>query len=75
MKMGYAFCISPCIGCGRVFNYNPMRVPSVTVNGSREPICQRCVDRVNPTRIANGLEPIVPLPDAYEACDEAELGE
>lgn len=72
--MGYAFCTLPCVGCGRVFNYNPMRVPSLTVNGSREPICQSCVDRANPRRIVNGLDPIVPLPDAYEPCDESELG-
>jgi hypothetical protein len=72
--MGYAFCTSPCIGCGRVFSYNPVRVPSITIKGSRQPICETCVARVNPLRIANGLEPIVPLPDAYDACDESELG-
>jgi hypothetical protein len=73
MKMGYAFATSACIGCGRIFSYNPMRVPSITVNGSREPICQTCVDRVNPMRKTNGLDPIVPFPDAYDACDESEL--
>lgn len=71
--MGYAFATSPCAWCGRLFNYNPVRVPSVTIKDSREPICQACVNRVNPLRIANGLAPIVPLPDAYEACDESEL--
>lgn len=71
--MGFALCTSPCIGCGRLFNYNPMRVPSLRVNGSREPVCQTCVDRANPVRIAKGLPPIVPLPDAYDACDESEL--
>lgn len=71
--MGYVSGISPCYGCKRVFHYNPMRVPSITINGSREPICQDCVTRVNPVRIANGLEPIVPFPDAYDACDESEL--
>jgi hypothetical protein len=71
--MGYALCTSPCIGCGRLFSYNPVRVPSLRVNGSREPICQVCVDRANPVRIAKGLDPIVPHPDAYSACDESEL--
>jgi hypothetical protein len=28
--MGYAFATSPCIGCGRLFSYNPVRVPSLT---------------------------------------------
>jgi len=71
--MGYALAYSPCLGCGRVFAYNPVRVPSITHNGTRQPICQACVDRANPNRIKNGLEPIVPAPDAYEACDESEL--
>jgi hypothetical protein len=73
--MGYALCTGTCIGCGRIFSFNPMRVPSIRIKGNREPICQGCVDRINPKRIANGLEPIVPLPDAYDACDESELGE
>jgi hypothetical protein len=72
--MGYVSAMSPCIGCGNVFSYNPMRVPSCSaVTGKREPICARCVERVNPIRIKNGLEPIVPHPDAYEACHENEL--
>ena len=73
--MGYALAMSPCIGCGQVFGYNPTRVPSITINGEREPICRFCVARVNPIRKANGLPPIVPLPDAYEPVDESELGE
>ena len=47
--------------------FNPDRVPSITVNGSREPICLNCVEVANPKRIANGLEPIRPLPGANEA--------
>jgi len=73
--MGYAFAAAACIGCNRVFTFNPMRVPSITINGSREPICGDCVERANPLRLKNGLPPIEPLPDAYEACDESELGE
>ena len=71
--MGYAIVTSHCFGCSRVFSYNPVRVPSIMIQGSREPICANCVARVNPTRIANGLDPIVPAPDAYEPCDESEL--
>jgi hypothetical protein len=71
--MGYALCTGTCIGCHRVFSFNPMRVPSIRIKGNREPICLECVNRVNPKRIANGLEPIVPAPDAYDACDESEL--
>jgi hypothetical protein len=71
--MGYVFATSPCIGCGTLFSYNPVRVPSLTWKGTREPICANCVERVNPRRIANGLPPIVPFDDAYEAVDEREL--
>jgi hypothetical protein len=72
--MGYDLAHSACIGCGRIFSYNPHRVPSCSaVTSKREPICRDCVERVNPLRIANGLEPIVPAPDAYDAIDEGEL--
>jgi hypothetical protein len=71
--MGYALCHAPCIGCGQIFSFNPLRVPSLTIGGTRDPICQACVALVNPRRKANGLDPIVPAPDAYEACDESEL--
>ena len=43
------------------------------MTGKREPICQACVDRVNPMRIKNGLQPDCAAADAYEACDESEL--
>jgi hypothetical protein len=69
----YATCYSSCFGCGRVFGFNPVRVPSISIEGERKPICQACVDLANPRRIANGLPPIVPAPDAYDACDESEL--
>ena len=73
--MGYVTAMGPCIGCDRVFSYNPALVPSCSaVTGRREPICQTCVDRVNPMRIKNGLQPIVPHPEAYGACHEDELG-
>jgi hypothetical protein len=72
--MGYVLATGPCIGCRRVFSFNPLRVPSCSaITGAREPICQDCVDRVNPMRIANGLAPIVPAPDAYEAAEDDEL--
>lgn len=65
--MGYMMAMGPCIGCKALFSFNPNRVPSVTVGGKKEPICRNCVDRANPLRVKNGLEPIVPAPDAYEA--------
>jgi hypothetical protein len=71
--MGYLMAIGPCIGCGRAFTFNPDRVPSSSaITGKREPICADCVERINPQRIAHGLEPIVPLPGAYDAGEVAE---
>jgi hypothetical protein len=62
-----------CVSCRKLFSFNPNLVPAIRVNGIREPICKTCVDAVNPTRIARGLEPIVILPGAYEAADEADV--
>ena len=71
--MGYVMATSGCAGCGRLFNFHPNKVPSITINGTRQPVCQVCVARVNPMRKKNGLPPIVPLPGAYEAADENEI--
>lgn len=71
--MGYAMCMSPCYQCKRVFSYNPHFVPSLTVYGTREPFCRDCIERANPIRVAKGLEPIVPHPQAYEPLPEEEL--
>jgi hypothetical protein len=71
--MGYVSIFCACYTCKRVFMCNPVRVPSIRVNGEREPVCRACIEAANPKRIANGLEPIVPHPLAYEACHETEL--
>ena len=72
--MGFMYATAPCFGCGNLFSFAPDLVPSIRVNaqnqpdpnGRREPICEACVERVNPRRVANGLEPIVVRPGAYE---------
>jgi hypothetical protein len=72
--MGYALGTSACIGCGRIFSYNPMRVPSFTPpGGTREPICEQCFNNINDKRADKGLPPFSRHPDAYEPCDEEEL--
>lgn len=75
--MGYALAYAACGSCGTGFSFNPTRVPSYrrTPDGPRLPVCLVCVTAVNLLRTAKGLEPIVPLPGAYEACDESELGD
>lgn len=70
----WALAFSPCFGCGRVFGYNPHRVPSIPIgpdgqvsaSGDRKPICRNCVTLVNPMREEHGLDPIVIYPDSYE---------
>ena len=71
--MGYALCFGQCAHCRQTFAFNPIAVPSVRVNGVREPICKGCIEWANPLRKAKGLEEIVVKKGAYEACDEAEL--
>lgn len=62
----YEMVIGYCFGCKNMFTFNAERVPSIPINGVREPVCETCVQRVNPMRIANGLDPIIVLPGAYE---------
>jgi hypothetical protein len=62
----YMYVLGPCYACKRMMTYSAERVPSLMVNGQREPVCLDCIERINPERVRNGLEPIVPLPGAYE---------
>jgi hypothetical protein len=72
--MGYMLAVGACIGCSRTFSFNPNKVPSSSaITGKREPICQVCVERLNPIRISKGLQPIVILPGAYEPEEEDRL--
>ena len=70
---GWAMAWGECVGCGRLFGFNPLRVPSLHWHGERRPVCTSCGVRVYPRRKANGLPPIVPADDAYEPVSEAEL--
>lgn len=71
--MGYAIVMGNCYACGQFMRFNPVRVPSIRVSGVREPVCRACIERANPLREQNGLDPIAIHPDAYEACEESEL--
>ena len=68
--MGYAIAYGPCISCGRLFGFNPVRVPSVFVNDVREPVCRTCVERANELRKEKGMDLFTVYPDAYEPVDE-----
>lgn len=60
------FVLGECFGCKTLFTFNADFVPSIPIDGVREPVCAECVKRANPMRIANGLDPIYVHPDAYE---------
>lgn len=70
---GYVQAMSACFGCKRVFTYNPHKVPSIVIDGTREPVCADCVARANPERAKRGLAPIEILPGAYDPLPEGEL--
>lgn len=72
--MGVMTLMCTCYTCGRTFLCSPTKVPSapanLTTTGTKEPVCEHCVNRANPERIRNGLPPIEILPGAYEGDDE-----
>jgi hypothetical protein len=72
--MGYFIMMGSCIMCKQPFAFNPHKVPSIRVDGKREPLCLRCHGRANEVRKARGLEPWPdPQPGAYDGADESEL--
>lgn len=72
--MGYVFVVGTCYFCHVMMTFNPVRVPSVMVKGTREPFCLACHKKANEIRKAHNLEPWPePFPDAYEAVDENEV--
>lgn len=70
--MGYVFATGHCIACGKVICFHPNLVPSIRhpETGRREPVCRACIEKANPERVKNGLDPVVIHPDAYDAADE-----
>lgn len=64
--MGYMVVIGNCYVCGELFGFNPDRVPSMRVQGVREPICRSCIGRINEARKRAGADPVVVDPEAYE---------
>lgn len=72
--MGFVTAFSPCLTCKQIFGYNPHKVPSSSaVTGTREPICQNCINLINRKRIDIGLDPFIISPDAYKPLPEEDL--
>jgi len=73
--MGYALMIGNCFNCTIKFSFNPLRVPSFRDSkGVRQPVCLGCITAINIKRMEKGLDAFIIPADAYEACDENELG-
>lgn len=62
---GYMAATGPCWSCKRLFTFDPDKVPSIVVEGVKQPLCRSCVDRANALRKENGNPLIHPLPGAY----------
>jgi hypothetical protein len=66
-------CIGLCVCCGSTFSFNPIKVPSLILGESREPVCEQCVVWANGIRKQRGLPEIKIDSQAYEAIEEDEL--
>jgi hypothetical protein len=80
--LGYVTAIGNCFACGRVFTFNPIRVPSIPIDadgtvsatGDRKPICRDCATRANEARRASGLPLWEVSEEVYGPVAEEELG-
>jgi hypothetical protein len=68
--MGYLSLLATCVACRQPFTCNPYRVPSIPIEGVRQPVCRSCIEAANRRRAALGNEPIAVLPGAYDPADE-----
>lgn len=68
--MGYAIMYASCCNCKSLIAFNPHKVPSLMINGVREPLCEGCAIRWNQLHPENAR----PIQEgAYEPLDESEL--
>lgn len=68
--MGYYWMMAFCINCRKPISFNPHSVPSLVVNGKREPLCRICAEKWNT------LHPLDARPirdDAYEPVNEEDF--
>ena len=71
--MGYAIATGSCIGCKKLFGYNPHKVPSIPIGGVRQAICRSCAGIVQENQRRDGLPVTEIHPEAYEPIHESEL--
>lgn len=66
--MGYMIAMGYCVACKGIVHFNPNLVPSIRVNGKREPLCRSCAERWNELH----PEQARPISDkAYDVADES----
>jgi hypothetical protein len=63
--MIYMIAIGNCVVCGNLFSFNPEKVPSIRINGEKEPICRSCMERVNALKREKGIPEFEIPKDAY----------
>ena len=65
-KKMFMIAYGECIACKRDIHFNPVHVPSIYVEGIREPLCVNCFDLWNEVhRVSKDLEPVSLHPRAY----------
>ena len=65
--MGFMLLHAFCAGCQMAMTCNAERVPSITVEGTREPVCASCIRKMQARQREAGEEVWPdPHPDAYE---------
>ena len=74
MGDGFVFVMGHCLICKQPFSFNPNRVPSIRVDGEKEPICQPCYEWAQAKRKEEGVPAWPdPAPDAWDAMPVEEL--
>lgn len=68
--MNQHFQMRLCVSCKKGFVCDPLLVPAITVRTEREPICQKCLTKINEVRLQKGIKPIVPKPGTYLISEE-----
>ena len=67
--MGYVFMTSPCVNCQKIISFNPNKVPSLIIDGKREPLCKGCFYKWKKYHKSD----IKINPQAYEPDDENKI--
>jgi|10_taG_2_1085330.scaffolds.fasta_scaffold00172_21 hypothetical protein len=68
---GFIFIHGECISCKTFISFHPHKVPSLPVNGKREPLCIRCFHKWNEIHRPN--DPVQLKEGAYEPGPESDL--